>query len=80
MNILYTLSLNQNDYPYIQTQWKVNDCVGVNCNDGSCIDEIGDFTCSCNSGFSGDLCESKYICKSKSVTMTQYAILSNEEM
>ena len=46
----------------------IDDCVNVTCqNSGSCIDGINNFTCSCQKGYTGDLCETgnKYSCHSK---------------
>ncbi|PFX18968.1 Neurogenic locus Notch protein [Stylophora pistillata] len=36
----------------------VDDCINVTCkNGGSCIDGINNYTCSCQSGYTGDWCE-----------------------
>ncbi|XP_053378542.1 uncharacterized protein LOC123527162 [Mercenaria mercenaria] len=36
----------------------INDCLGVICeNGGSCIDNLGSYTCSCSKGFTGKNCE-----------------------
>ena len=36
----------------------LDDCDGVDCNDGTCVDEVNNFHCDCDSGFTGSLCES----------------------
>ena len=35
----------------------IDDCDGINCNDGTCVDGVNDWQCECDSGFTGDLCE-----------------------
>ena len=35
----------------------IDDCVGVSCGDGTCVDGIASHTCSCDVGFTGDSCE-----------------------
>ena len=36
----------------------IDECAGVNCNNGTCVDGIAEYTCSCNAGFEGDACQS----------------------
>ena len=36
----------------------VNDCASITCSgNGQCVDGVNSFTCVCNSGFMGNLCE-----------------------
>ena len=35
----------------------INDCVGVTCVHGSCIDLVGDFMCRCHGGYEGRFCD-----------------------
>ena len=37
----------------------INHCAlpTTNCNNGSCVDGVGTFTCECNPGFTGDFCD-----------------------
>ena len=35
----------------------VDDCVGVWCGAGTCVDGIASHTCDCDVGFTGDSCE-----------------------
>ena len=35
----------------------IDDCEGVNCNDGQCIDGVDSYRCDCDVGFNGDHCE-----------------------
>lgn len=37
-------------------QFEINDCVGVECGNGECVDEIGSYMCVCNPGYSGESC------------------------
>ena len=37
----------------------IDDCVGVQCVHGVCVDGLGAWTCSCDGGYIGNLCESK---------------------
>ena len=34
-----------------------DDCLKVNCNNGTCVDEVGTFTCECEAGYTGQFCE-----------------------
>lgn len=31
----------------------IDDCLGIDCNNGQCIDNIGSYTCLCSDGFTG---------------------------
>ena len=35
----------------------IDECVGVDCNNGECVDGVAAYTCSCEDGYSGALCE-----------------------
>ena len=36
----------------------IDDCLGVDCDgNGQCIDDVNSFTCLCNSGYTGTLCD-----------------------
>ena len=35
----------------------IDDCLNVNCNNGTCVDGVGMFTCECEAGFTGQFCE-----------------------
>ena len=39
----------------------IDDCDGVDCNDGTCVDGINDWYCECDSGFTGDVCETSML-------------------
>ena len=36
---------------------QINDCVGVDCGNGVCVDGINSFSCICDPGFTGELCQ-----------------------
>ncbi|CAC5419921.1 unnamed protein product [Mytilus coruscus] len=37
----------------------INECLGITClNNGSCVYVAGSYSCQCNQGFSGDVCQS----------------------
>lgn len=36
---------------------EIDDCVGVNCGNGECVDGIDSFSCTCDPGFTGKLCQ-----------------------
>ena len=41
----------------------IGECTSVPClNNGTCVDEINRFTCICERGFSGNVCETRKIC------------------
>ncbi len=44
-------------YQGINCEVNINDCLGVNCHNGACIDGLGEFTCRCREGFSGKYCQ-----------------------
>ena len=50
---------------YVHYLTDLNDCAGVSCGEGTCVDGIGTHSCQCNDGFTGDSCET-----SKSVLAT----------
>ena len=54
MNCLW-VGLYQNTLCLISVN--IDECEGVNCNDGTCVDGIAEYTCSCDAGFEGDACE-----------------------
>jgi hypothetical protein len=35
----------------------INECAGVNCNNGNCVDQVNAYSCSCDAGYDGDHCE-----------------------
>ena len=35
----------------------IDDCLNVNCNNGTCVDGVGTFTCECEAGYMGQFCE-----------------------
>ena len=35
----------------------INDCLGVQCNNGTCKDLVGDFHCKCYGGYEGKYCD-----------------------
>ena len=35
----------------------IDECIGVDCNNGECVDGVAAYTCSCEDGYSGVLCE-----------------------
>ena len=35
----------------------INDCEGVNCNEGDCIDQVAGHFCECIMGYTGDVCD-----------------------
>ena len=35
----------------------IDDCVGVSCGNGTCVDGINDYTCDCDIGFTGISCQ-----------------------
>ena len=34
----------------------IDDCAGVSCNNGTCVDGVNEYTCNCNSGYTGEHC------------------------
>ena len=36
---------------------EVDDCIGVNCGNGRCVDGVDSFSCTCNPGFTGPNCD-----------------------
>ena len=46
------------DFTGSQSCTQIDDCEGVNCNDGVCEDGINNFTCNCTFGYTGFFCES----------------------
>ena len=40
----------------------IDDCVGVNCNNGTCVDGISRYHCSCNVNYTGSHCEDVDYC------------------
>ena len=54
MNRLW-VGLYQNTLGLISVN--IDECEGVNCNDGTCVDGIAEYSCSCDAGFEGDACE-----------------------
>ena len=59
MIILTTTAVNVNKISQVTNcETKIDNCVGDPCqNNGTCVDGINSFTCSCGGGFSGDICE-----------------------
>lgn len=41
----------------INCQENINDCLNVNCHNGSCVDMLNTYQCSCLSGYTGTHCE-----------------------
>ena len=39
----------------------INECQGVTCVHGTCVDGVNSFTCHCETGWEGKLCDS--VCK-----------------
>ena len=39
----------------------IDDCLNVNCNNGTCVDGVGTFTCECEAGYMGQFCEEKEV-------------------
>jgi hypothetical protein len=37
--------------------YDINECEGVNCNNGNCVDQVNAYSCSCDDGYDGDHCE-----------------------
>jgi len=35
---------------------ELNDCIGINCQNGTCVDGILTYTCNCNAGYNGTYC------------------------
>ena len=35
----------------------IDDCEGVDCTNGACVDEVNDYHCECDLGYSGDFCD-----------------------
>ena len=35
----------------------IDDCLNVNCNNGTCVDGVCMFTCECEAGYTGQFCE-----------------------
>ena len=35
----------------------IDDCEGVECNNGTCEDQVNDYICDCQEGYTGDHCE-----------------------
>ena len=44
----------------------IDDCVGVNCNNGTCVDGISRYHCSCNLTYTGSHCEDVDYCAAHS--------------
>ena len=40
----------------------IDECVGVNCNNGTCVDGISSYHCSCNVNYTGSHCEDVDYC------------------
>jgi hypothetical protein len=38
-------------------QFNIDDCEGIECNNGECIDELNGFACECELGFTGNQCQ-----------------------
>ena len=36
---------------------EIDDCIGVDCGNGECVDGINSFSCACDPGFTGELCK-----------------------
>ena len=46
---------SQENYSFLSD---IDDCANVTCrNDGTCVDGVNNYTCSCPVGYSGDFCE-----------------------
>ena len=41
-------------------EYNIDEC-DVQCLKGTCMDEVNGFTCSCNNGYTGELCEVMYL-------------------
>ena len=39
----------------------IDDCLNMNCNNGTCVDGVGTFTCECEAGYTGQFCEEKEV-------------------
>lgn len=44
------------DFRGTTCQNRINDCAGVNCNNGRCEDGVRSFVCECNDGYMGRFC------------------------
>lgn len=44
-------------YTGAQCEKDINNCIGVNCYNGTCIDLIGNYKCQCRSGYKGTFCQ-----------------------
>ena len=44
----------------------IDDCAGVSCGDGQCVDELGSFRCVCDPGYTGQACELVDYCHANS--------------
>ena len=36
---------------------EIDNCVGVDCGNGECVNGIGSFSCTCDPGYTGELCK-----------------------
>lgn len=51
-NLLYPTGFNGT-----HCELNMNECVGVNCHNGSCVDDDNGFQCRCRQGFAGKFCD-----------------------
>ena len=55
--LLNMLTILLTGYTGDKCEININDCVGVTCVHGSCIDLVGDFMCRCHGGYEGRFCD-----------------------
>src|SRR6218665_709514 len=44
-------------YNGTRCEFNINECTTVSCNNGQCVDELGDYTCLCHPGYTGQYCD-----------------------
>ena len=55
---------------------EIDDCVGVSCGNGECVDGINSFSCACDPGFTGELCQTSINISGKKIVVLIYHMLS----